>query len=547
MEKSNSKNYLKQGMILAAASIIAKIIGMIYRIPLTRILGDEGNSYYSTANEIYNIILMISTFSLPLAISKLVAERLQKGEIRNSQRIFRCAIRFGVIAGGIMSLMTYFGAQLITGKIMNVGNAAFALRVLAPAIFIYAIVGCYRGFFQGHSNMIPTSVSQLIEQIVNAFVTVYCAGMMFKLGASIGEVNNEPSIGPAYGAAGGTFGTVVSITIAMLFLMFIYWGYYRATRRKIRNDKISGPLSDRTIYRALIFTIIPIVLSTLVYNLTTIVDQGIFNSVMKASGQTEATYSAVWGIYTGKFRVLMNVPLSLASCLAPSVVPALTAAKTTGDWKSCRDKVGESMRLTMVITIPCAVGLGVLASPIMQMLFSDARPMTAKIMQIGIPVIIFYAISTLSTGILQGLDHLRIPLISSVVALLVHLIALQIMLRSTDMGIYAVVVANIVFAVVVCAINAFAIGKVLHFRQEYLRTFIIPTISSVVMGAAVWVVYRVLHFVLGNVISCVFSIAVGMAVYGCILIKMGGLTEREIRSFPKGNQIVKLCHRLRLL
>ena len=148
---STAKNVLVQGTILAAASIIAKIIGLIYRIPLYNILGDVGNSYYSTANEIYSIILMISSFSLPLAVSRLMSERIQKGEMRNAYKVFLCAMRFAVISGGILALITYAFSGVLTRQIMNLEYAKYGLKVLAPAILIFAITGTFRGFFQaGH-------------------------------------------------------------------------------------------------------------------------------------------------------------------------------------------------------------------------------------------------------------------------------------------------------------------------------------------------------------------------------------------------------------
>ena len=220
-KKKDSKNYLVQGSILAAASIIAKLIGMVYRFPLTNILGNEGNSYYSTANEIYNIVLMISSFGLPLAVSKLVSERLHKGEYKNAHKVFLCAMRFAVISGGALALLTYIFAGVITKYFLSYELAVYGLRVLAPAIFIFAIVGTFRGYFQGYSNMVPTAVSQVIEQIVNAIVTVVCAGIMYSYGMSLAAENGNDSLGPAWGAAGGTFGTVASITVAMLFMMFV--------------------------------------------------------------------------------------------------------------------------------------------------------------------------------------------------------------------------------------------------------------------------------------------------------------------------------------
>lgn len=549
-KKSNSKNYLVQGSILAVASIIAKIIGMIYRFPLTNTLGNEGNSYYSTANEVYNIVLMISSFSLPLAVSKLVSERIHKGEFKNAHRVFLCAMRFALIAGGALALLTYVFAGVITKYVLSIELAVYALRVLAPAIFVFAIVGVFRGFFQGYSNMTPTAVSQVIEQIVNAIFTVVCANIMYSYGVSLAQENGNELLGPAWGAAGGTFGTVVSITVAMLFMMFVYTVQKSTLKRQMRRDVTTHLESERAIYRTMILTIIPIVLSTLIYNISNVADQGVFNKVLLSQGYTEKQYTSIWGIYSGQFHVLMNVPLSLASCLAPSVVPSLTAAMARGDRGDARRKIRTSVRFTMIITIPCAVGMAALAKPILTMLYPSletGRPLAVGIMQAGALLIILYAFSTLTTGILQGLGKLQTPLINNAAALVIHFILLYVMLTAGNLNIYAVVWSNICFALIVSVLNAIAIARFLHYRQEWKRTFLIPVIVSIIMGAAAYLVYQLFHLVFGNTISVLFAILAGVATYGIGLISFKGITVEEIAALPKGHLIVRLLRKTGLV
>ena len=549
-KKSNSKNYLVQGSILAVASIIAKIIGMIYRFPLTNTLGNEGNSYYSTANEVYNIVLMLSSFSLPLAVSKLVSERIHKGEYKNAHRVFLCAMRFALIAGGALALLTYVFAGVITKYVLSIELAVYALRVLAPAIFVFAIVGVFRGFFQGYSNMTPTAVSQVIEQIVNAIFTVVCANIMYSYGVSLAQENGNELLGPAWGAAGGTFGTVVSITVAMLFMMFVYTVQKSTLKRQMRRDVTTHLESERAIYRTMILTIIPIVLSTLIYNISNVADQGVFNKVLLSQGYTEKQYTSIWGIYSGQFRVLMNVPLSLASCLAPSVVPSLTAAMARGDRGDARRKIRTSVRFTMIITIPCAVGMAALAKPILTMLYPSletGRPLAVGIMQAGALLIILYAFSTLTTGILQGLGKLQTPLINNAAALVIHFILLYVMLTAGNLNIYAVVWSNICFALIVSVLNAIAIARFLHYRQEWKRTFLIPVIVSIIMGAAAYLIYQLFHLVFGNTISVLFAILAGVATYGIGLISFKGITVEEIAALPKGHLIVRLLRKTGLV
>lgn len=549
-KKSSSKtNFLAQGTILVIASFVAKAIGMIYRIPLTHILGDDGNGYYSTANEIYTIILMISSFSLPLAVSRLVAEREYAGEVKNSYKVLICSLRFAAVTGGILSILTFLLGGVITKYVMGVELASYALRVLAPAIFLFALTGVLRGFFQGHGTMVPTAVSQIIEQIINAIVSVAGAYVMLQYGLKLGEKKGDAELGTALAAAGGTFGTVASVGVALLFMIVIYLGYRNGFKRRMKKDKTRRRESDRAIYRAITYTILPIVLSTLVYNISTIIDQGVFNHILAGMGFTQKQYATVWGIYSGKFRVLMNVPLSIASCLAPSVVPALTEAMANNDLREAGLRTRDTIRYTMVFTIPCAVGMAALARPIMMMLYgnNDSLALAAGIMQSGALLTVLLALSTLTTGILQGLGEMQAPLVHAATAVAIHLEFLVLFVVKFKWNIYGVVYANIIFGLIICLLNARSIRKKLHYRQEIKKTFLVPVIAAGVMGIAAYLVHRVFNLFAGNTISTILAVCVGAVVYGICLVKLGGILEREIRRLPKGDLLADLLIRLNIL
>ena len=549
-KKSSSKtNFLAQGTILVIASFVAKAIGMIYRIPLTHILGDDGNGYYSTANEIYTIILMISSFSLPLAVSRLVAEREYAGEVKNSYKVLICSLRFAAVTGGILSILTFLLGGVITKYVMGVELASYALRVLAPAIFLFALTGVLRGFFQGHGTMVPTAVSQIIEQIINAIVSVAGAYVMLQYGLKLGEKKGDAELGTALAAAGGTFGTVASVGVALLFMIVIYLGYRNGFKRRMKKDKTRRRESDRAIYRAITYTILPIVLSTLVYNISTIIDQGVFNHILAGMGFTQKQYATVWGIYSGKFRVLMNVPLSIASCLAPSVVPALTEAMANNDLREAGLRTRDTIRYTMVFTIPCAVGMAALARPIMMMLYgnNDSLALAAGIMQRGALLTVLLALSTLTTGILQGLGEMQAPLVHAATAVAIHLGFLVLFVVKFKWNIYGVVYANIIFGLIICLLNARSIRKKLHYRQEIKKTFLVPVIAAGVMGIAAYLVHRVFNLFAGNTISTILAVCVGAVVYGICLVKLGGILEREIRRLPKGDLLADLLIRLNIL
>ena len=278
-EKSDSGNFLVQGSILAAAGIIVRFIGLLYKIPMTRAIGDEGIGYYNTAYEIYNIGLILSSYSLPLAISKLIAARRVHGKIQDVQRVFRAGLLFGLVAGGLMTLFLLFGADWITVHIFNSPNSALPLKVMAPTILVFSIMGVVRGYFQGLGNMVPTSISQVIEQVVNAVISVAASFAFMHWFA-----NRETPA--AYGAAGGTLGTLSGALAAFVFLtllMFLYRKQNAAAFRKPQTDRLE---SWQHVYTALFLTLTPIILSQFVYQLSGSVDNSMFGFLMSGKGLT---------------------------------------------------------------------------------------------------------------------------------------------------------------------------------------------------------------------------------------------------------------------
>ncbi len=547
--KKSESNFLVQGSILAVASIISRIIGLLYRIPLKSIIGDIGNDYYGTAMEIYSILLLISSYSLPLSVSKLVSTRVAKGQRKNAYRIFKGALIFATISGAVAGLTVYFGADIITTYIVRTPLSIFALQVLSPTLFIVAVLGVIRGFFQGMGTMMPSAVSQLIEQVVNAAISVWTAYMLYQYGSKIGAVLGAPSTyAEAYGAAGGTIGTGAGAFGALLFTLFVLLAYRPKYRKMSQRDKGKNVESYGTVLYVLVITIIPVLLSTTIYNITSFLDMGAFKQIAAFQGYQAKEYSTMWGIYVGEYKVLVNVPIAIASSLSASSVPSLSTAFAAKDISQVKRKVAYSIRFIMVIAIPCAVGMGVLASPILQLLFQDSRELPARMMQIGAVSIVFYSLSTLSNGILQGINRMNIPVRNAAITLVLHIGVLAALMYGLDLNIYAVVWANTFFSFVMCILNGMAIKKYLKYRQEVPRTFIIPGISAAVMGAAVYgSYYFLMKTVKINAVSTFVSILVGVCVYGILLLLLRGLRENELRSFPMGNLIIKIAKKLHLM
>ena len=544
-------NFLVQGSILAAASIISRIIGLLYRLPMTDIIGDTGNNYYSCAFEIYNIMLIISSYSLPLAVSKLVSARMAKGQRRQAYQVFKGALVFAILSGTVVALIVYFGAEVFT-SMLQTPLSVFALRVLAPVLVVVAVLGVLRGFFQGLGNMMPSAVSQIIEQIVNAIVSIWAAYVLYQYGTKIGEVLGNPDkYAAAYGAAGGTLGTNLGAVSALLFMLFVFYAYMRVFKKKMRRERKVEVDSFGYTMKILVITIIPVLLSTTIYNISGILDQGIFKNIATLQGYASDEIDVWWGVFSGKYKVLINVPISIASAMAASSVPSLSAAYAEGNRNLVNSQINAAIRFIVVIAMPCCVGLAVLAKPIFSLLFPGTIAtvdMATAMMWSGAIAVVFYSLSTLTNGLLQGVDRLKVPVKNAAVALVAHIILLVMLMLFFRMNIYAVVIANAFFACLVCVLNARALQKHVGYKQEFKKTFVIPAIASGIMGVIAYGAYTLCYMCIKSyLIGIIFAIAFAVVVYFVTLLLLKGLTEEEIRKFPKGHLLVKVAKQFRLL
>lgn len=548
VRSARNDDFIAQGAILAVATVLTKVIGVIYRIPLANILGDAGNGFYGYAYQIYAMALMVSSLSLPTAVSKLVSAKLAAGQKRNSVRVFRCSMLFAVVVGLVVTAAVFFGADVISVYAMKSPLSVYALQMLAPGLFLVAIMAVIRGYFQGLGSMMPTAVSQIIEQIIRAVISIVGASMFVDMGTRAGEKAGEELLGPAYGAAGATLGTVLGALIALIFLLFVVWAYRGQMRRQYRTDRSGKEDSYRHILKVLVLTAVPILFSTAIYNINQILDLTIFNHIMEAQGYVEEEYMALQGIYSGKYDTLVNVPLSIPWALCSSVVPSLTAAVATRSRRLVHEKIDQTLRLTMVITVPCGVGFLVLASPLMVLLYNDASKTPAYLLMLGSAVVVLYAWSSISNSILHGLNHISSPAKNACVALAIHLAAFVVMMVAFKMNVYALAAGNIVFAACMCYLNQRKVHKVCGFRINVMDTFIKPLIASAVMGVVTYAVHLALDLLIGGRwIPTIVAILAAIVVYVVVVLKIGTLSDEDIEALPMGARLLRLCKKLRLM
>lgn len=528
-------NFLLQGSILAISGIIVRFIGLAYRIPLMNIVGDKGMGYYATAFNIYQIILLLSSYSLPIAVSKMISFRLGLGQHKNAHRIFILALIYATIVGFIGSSVAFFYADYFAEVVFKLPYSNLAIKTLAPTIWVVSYLGVFRGYYQARSNMLPSAMSQIIEQIINALVSVYSAYYLSELALKTATGADAAS----YGAAGGTLGTGLGALSALIFFLILY-----TLGRKERSDNFS---QDRNLYtesyasisKVLIFTVLPVIASTAVYNINSIIDLGIFSRAMIYFNRAEET-AALYGLYTGAYIILTNLPIAISNSVASSLIPSLSQHIAVKDMGNVHKKIGTAVKFSMLISIPAAIGLSVLAEPIIRLLFPRELP-AVGLLRYGSISVVFFSLSTISNAILQGCNFMKRPLRNAIISLFLHIVTFVILLYVFKLGVYALVFAHIAFALFMCILNASSIKKLLNYKQEIGRSFIRTSIAGIIMGVVSFIALRYIEFAMSgfsiavrlmNLIYVLFVFIIAIISYTLAVYKLGVLSDAELKALP---------------
>lgn len=541
--KKKNDGFIMQAGILAVAGIIVRIIGLLYNSPMNMILGDEGMGYYNTAYYAYTIILLISSYSIPSAISKVIAQKLAVKEYRNAHRVFQCAFIYVLVVGGIASLFVSFGA----GVLVHLDSAVPALRVLAPTILFSGMLGVLRGYFQAHGTMVQTSVSQILEQILNAVFSILMAYLLLNFAGGA-----ETKEGLARGAAGGAIGTGVGVLTALLFMAGVYALNRKTIRRRIERDTYHQDEPYSQIFKMILMVVTPFILSTFIYNANTYINQTVYQRMMIIEkGLSDTLVASQTGI-TGKAVKVSNIPIALASAMASALIPGISGEYAKGDKAEARREVAKSMKATMLISIPAAVGIGVLAKPVMWVLYpqKSSIDLSSSLLAVLAASIVFYAMSTLSNAVLQSIGRLNSPVINAAIALLVQTAALTGMLYKFNVqyGPYYYVAAILIYSFLMCVLNGFSVKKHLGYRQEIDKTFLRPILASVLMGAVAYMVYQGLIYLCRiNIVSLAAAVILAVSVYFVLIIRLGVVTEEEMRGMPKGHMLVHIAQKMKIM
>ena len=528
MEKKKV-SFVQGAAILGIAGLIVKVIGAAFRIPLANTIGLIGTSYYDTAYPYYSWLLVISSSGLPTAISKMVSERVTLGDYRGAHRVFTTAMQILCCIGLLTSILMFFGSDYIA-RLHMLPEAAYCFKALAPALFFVALMCAYRGYMQGMQQMVPTAISQVVEQVGKLAVGLTLAFMLL-------------DAGPEYAAMGALIGVTVSELLALIYVMLSYrrrWPKIRARlERSVRRE--AEPVAARLMAIAL-----PITIGASISPLASVVDSALIIRILLKLGYAKETAQTAFSLMRTNVATLTNMPGVLTMALAMSLVPAISAFSAKRDHAGVQDTARLGLKLALIIGLPCAVGLFVLASPILAMLYPNLTEgeltLAVDLMHTSSIGVIFLSLVQSMTGVIQGMGKPNVPVFNLFIGFVLKVATLLALMNIPQINIQGAAVST-----VVCYAFAGIADTIYVIRRAKLRLGLVdvllkPVLSSGVMGFVVFMIYSFMQEMEHQVLPTLAAVAVGVFAYGVMAIYFRFFSREELAYIPGGQRIRKLMY-----
>ena len=529
-DNTKKQNFLQGTALLAMSTAIVKVIGAVYKIPLNAIIGEQGFGYFNTAYEIYAVLLMISTAGLPVAMSRMISAASAQGRYGQVRRIYTTAraIFLGLGITGSL-LMTVFCRQL--AAFQNQPDAWAAIGCLGPCVLLICVMSTFRGYFQGQSNMIPTSVSQVIEAIVKLIVGMVAALALLKLTSQVSL------------AAGGA---ILGVTASCLVSAFYLYNCFRKAYKILPAD--DEPVdSFGTTAKALLAIAIPITIGSAGLQMLTMLETKIYMGRLLALGYSQLEADTMRGIY-GMTQTIFNMPCSFIPAITISIIPAITARLTVKDNQGAKATEESAARVTGLICMPCAIGLAVVAEPVTALLggYEGANlALAAKLMTVLGLCIMFNAVVLLTTAMMQAHGHVNVPVINMFVGGFAKLAIVYMLTGNPNINILGTPIGSAACYLIITILNLISMKRCVPEPPAILRNLARPFLAAAIMGVFAWGAWFVLKTVVGitsNLILCALPVMVGVVVYCIAVVALRCITREDCLLLPKGEKIAKLLH-----
>lgn len=512
--------------ILGLAGLICKVVGVLYRIPLAAYIGGEGLGIYQKVFPSYNLLLTISSAGIPVAISRMVSHYITCRDPRSARRIFRVA----AWALAALGLITTLLLIMLSGYLANQAGTASAQAgfiAIAPSLFLVCVMSAFRGYMQGHRNMLPTAVSQLIEQVGKVAVALPLAVIGMKKG------------GPAYGAAGALLGTSMAEAAALIYMMITH----ARTKREfaaIAQDESAAILSYNTIGKRLLSISVPITLGACIVPLAGLIDSFMLTDLMEAGGMDATEALVRYGLYSGMVITLINVPTALAMAMSTNLVPAISAALAKGNRETAARESATGLRVAVVVGFPCSVGMSLLAKPLLYLFYSASYTaaqldVAASLLNVSAMTIVLFTVVQATSGILQGCGKQRIPMYTLMAGVVCKIILNYVLVGIPGFDIHGAPIASLVCYTVSMVPNLYYVVKYTGCRFSVKDLILRPGACTLLMGAAVYALWQFVFTEkmlsagrLPLLVAVLVCVGAGVMVYAVSALKLGAIKKEDL-------------------
>ena len=526
---------LKGTAILAVAGVLVKVLGAIFKIPLNALIGTEGLAYYSYAYPLYSLLLVIATAGLPVAISRLVSEKIALNDYTNAQRVFKISrwLMFGI--GFVSFLICFFGAELMAEYVYKDPGAVLPIKAIAPALIFVPVMSSYRGYFQGRQNMNPTAISQFVEQIVRVAVGLICAFLLLDMGLDAA-------------AAGATFGATIGAVGGLVVIALIYKFNGKAItyhiNHGVKNEKHE---TSGQIIKQILVIAVPITIGASIAPLMSFADSAIVVRRLLDAGFAIGEARDMFGELSGYCTTMIGLPQVITQGIAVSMVPAVAAAFKLKNKGELTDSINMGMRISMIVGTPCAIGMMVLAEPVLVFIFGRSEETIASAihaapaLQIMCVGVVLMALLSTTNGILQGIDKQLLPVKNGAISALFKIVVTYILVAVPALNIMGAAIGSVVTYGVAFALNMKDLYKYAQVKMDINLVFVKPIIASLFMGAAAFASFKLLLiFITSQTIAMFGAIMVGVIVYVVLIFAIKVITKEEVVMLPMGHKLIRI-------
>lgn len=523
--------------MLTITNLLVKAIGLLFKIPMNHVVGDEGMGYYNSAYTFYTYLYMVSTAGLPTAISIMISESRADRKIKQVKKIYKISLLTFLVIGVVSTMIMFFGAPLMSGAI-GAMNTKYCMMAIAPTLLFICISSALRGYFQGYQQMIPTAVSQFLEAACKLGI-----GIAFALYA-IGR-GYEIYIVAAYATIGLTSGAFLGMMFMVLSKMFFKEQHYDAEFLKDagENDEVSP---TGKLLKKLILIALPITISASVMSLTNLIDAAIVQRLLQATGLTQVAATELYGNYTSLAVPMFNMPPVLIYPISYSIVPLLSAAKQRGDTLRCKIVSESSMRIAMIVGIPCGLGLAALAKPILALFYKQSSvELAAPLLTILGPSTAFICILSVTNALLQSAGYERKPLISMLAGAGVKLVTNYFLINT--IGMKGTPISTFLCYLTVTTLNLYFVRKYVGVMPKLSGLFGKPLLAGAACAVSAYFVNGFLCEHISSKIAVIAAIVVAVFVYAVVLFLVRGVSGDDIKLLPKGDKIYGILHKMKLV